>query len=290
MIKEYEIKAFAKVNLGLDVIGKREDGYHLLRMVMQNIGIADRLIFSKNNTGEIRISANLKFLPTGPKNLIYRTVEAVRSEYGIADGVDVVLEKKIPVAAGLAGGSTDASAALRAMNRMFDLGEEETKLRELGLRIGADVPFCLLGGTALAEGIGEMLTPLPAMPECSILLVKPKFGISTKYVYHAIDEKPVDKHPGIDAIVNALHEHSLKDICANMGNILENVSCAEYPVLNEIKGKMREMGAMNALMSGSGPSLFGIFDDPEKAKAAYRYFKNSEYGRDTFLTAPEANH
>ncbi|MBP5331002.1 MAG: 4-(cytidine 5'-diphospho)-2-C-methyl-D-erythritol kinase [Lachnospiraceae bacterium] len=286
MINEYEIKAFAKVNLGLDVIGKREDGYHLLRMVMQNIGIADRLTFKKNSTGDICISANLKFLPTGPKNLIYRALETIRGEYGITDGIDVVLEKKIPVAAGLAGGSTDASAALRAMNIMFDLGADEKKLKELGLRIGADVPFCLLGGTALAEGIGEILTPLPAMPECSILLVKPKFGISTKDVYRAIDEKPVENHPDIDAIIKALEEHDLNGICANMGNVLENVSCADYPVLNEIKASMRELGADNAMMSGSGPTLFGIFRDHDKAEKAYRHFKSGEYGRDTFLTGP----
>ncbi|MCR5331729.1 MAG: 4-(cytidine 5'-diphospho)-2-C-methyl-D-erythritol kinase [Lachnospiraceae bacterium] len=286
MTGEYEIKACAKINLGLDVTGKREDGYHLLRMVMQNIGIADRLVFRRNDTKEIRIRSNLKFLPTGPKNLIYRTVETIRDEFGIADGVDVELEKKIPVAAGLAGGSTDAAAAILAMDSLFGLGMDAGKMREMGLKTGADVPFCLLGGTALAEGIGEILTRLAPMPDCRILLVKPKFGISTKYVYQAIDEKMPGEHPDIDAIIKALDAGDLGGICANMGNVLENVSCAEYPVLDRIKDTMREQGALNAMMSGSGPTLFGIFDDTDKAERAYRFFKAGEYGRDTFLTGP----
>ena len=283
---ECEIKAYAKINLGLDIIGRREDGYHLLRMVMQSVGLADRLVFAKNSTGKIRIRSNLDFLPTGPKNLVYKAAELIRKEYGIEDGIDINIEKKIPVAAGLAGGSSNAAAAIIAIDSLFGLEMDIEKMCNIGTAIGADVPFCIIGGTALAEGIGEKLTKLPAMPDCNILLVKPKFGISTKDAYQAVDARPIEDHPDIDAIVGALAGNDLNGICANMGNVLESVSCSKYPVLEQIKEKMRGFGAVNAMMSGSGPTVFGIFDDRNAAQKAYLDFKNSEYARDTFLTGP----
>ena len=283
---ECEIKAYAKINLGLDIIGQREDGYHLLRMIMQNVGLADRLVFSRNNTGSIRIRTNLNYLPTGPKNLVYRAVEMVCGEFGISDGIDIRIEKKIPVAAGLAGGSSDAAAAIIALDSLFELGMDTERMCGIGIRIGADVPYCIIGGTALAEGIGEKLSPLPAMPDCQILLVKPRFGISTKEAYQAYDSRPAATHPDIDAIIDALNRKDLNGICANLGNVLESVSCAEYPELDTIKDRMRELGAVNALMSGSGPTLFGIFDDRDLAQKAYIDFKTGEYGKDTYLTVP----
>ena len=286
MNRECEIKAYAKINLGLDIIGRREDGYHLLRMIMQSIGLADRLLFSKNNSGSIRIRSNLNYLPTGPKNLVYKAAEMVRNEYGISDGVDIRIEKKIPVAAGLAGGSSNAAAAIIALDSLFDLGMDTERMCGMGVRIGADVPYCITGGTALAEGIGEKLSALPAMPECQILLVKPKFGISTKDVDQAYDSRPAEVHPDIDAIIAALEAKDLDGICANLGNVLESVSCAEYPELETIKDRMRELGAKNALMSGSGPTLFCIFDDRDAAQKAYLEFKTGQYGKDTFLTGP----
>ncbi|MCR5322088.1 MAG: 4-(cytidine 5'-diphospho)-2-C-methyl-D-erythritol kinase [Lachnospiraceae bacterium] len=288
MGNECEIKAFAKINLGLDIIGLREDGYHLLRMVMQSVGLADRLIFSKNSTGKIRIRSNLNFLPTGPKNLVYKAAELIRNEYGITDGIDVRIEKKIPVAAGLAGGSSNAAAAIIALDSLFELDMDVEKMSALGVSIGADVPYCIMGGTALAEGIGEQLTRLPAMPECQILLVKPKFGISTKEAYQAYDSMPAESHPDIDSIIDALNRKDLDGICTNLGNVLESVSCTKYPELDKIKARMRELGAKNALMSGSGPTLFGIFDDRDAAQKAYLEFKTGEYGRDTFLTSCNA--
>ncbi len=289
MNKECEIKAYAKINLGLDIIGRREDGYHLLRMVMQSIGLADRLVISNNNTGKIRIRTNLEYLPTGPKNLVYRAAELICGEYGIKDGIDVSIDKRIPVAAGLAGGSSDAAAAIIALDSLFELGMSTADMCRLGTSIGADVPFCIMGGTALAEGIGEVLTPLPAMPECHILLVKPGFGISTKDAYRAVDARPIEQHPDIDAIVNALGRGDLGDICSHMGNVLESVSCPDHPAIGQIKARMREYGAKNAMMSGSGPTVFGIFDDRAAAQRAYIDLKGSEYGKDTFLTGPVKN-
>ena len=286
MNNECEIKAFAKINLGLDIIGRREDGYHLLRMVMQSVGLADRLVFSRKSTGKIRIRTNLDYLPTGPKNLVYKATELVCSKYGIEDGIDVNIEKRIPVAAGLAGGSSNAAAAIIALDSLFELGMSTEDMCVLGTTIGADVPFCIIGGTALAEGIGERITTLPAMPECSILLVKPRFGISTKDAYREVDARPIEQHPDIDAIKYALGRKDLDGICANMGNVLETVSCTKYPVLEEIKARMRDDGAKNAMMSGSGPTVFGIFDDRNAAQKAFIDFKGSEYGRDTFLTGP----
>lgn len=286
MGNECEIKAYAKINLGLDIIGRREDGYHLLRMIMQNVGLADRLVFSKNRSGEIRIRSNLTYLPTGPKNLVFKAVEMIRNEYGISEGIDVRIEKKIPIAAGLAGGSSNAAAAIIAMDSLFGLGMDTERMCGLGVRIGADVPYCIVGGTALAEGIGEKLSALPAMPECQILLVKPPFGISTKEAYQAYDNKPAQTHPDIDALIEALENKDLDGICNNLGNVLESVSCAEYPELDMIKDRMRELGAKNALMSGSGPTLFGIFDDRDAAQRAYIEFKTGKYGKDTYLCTP----
>ena len=286
MGNECEIKAYTKINLGLDIIGRREDGYHLLRMIMQNVGLADRLVFSKNRSGEIRIRSNLTYLPTGSKNLVFKAVEMIRNEYGISEGVDVRIEKKIPIAAGLAGGSSNAAAAIIAMDSLFGLGMDAERMCGLGVRIGADVPYCIVGGTALAEGIGEKLSALPAMPDCQILLVKPPFGISTKEAYQAYDNKPAQTHPDIDAMIEALENKDLDGICNNLGNVLESVSCAEYPELDMIKDRMRELGAKNALMSGSGPTLFGIFDDRDAAQRAYIEFKTGKYGKDTYLCTP----
>jgi len=282
----YEIKAYAKINLGLDVIGTREDGYHLLRMVMQNIGISDKLTFRTNQSGQILIESDNRFLAAGPKNIVYKAIELVCSEYGINEGITVKIEKKIPIAAGLAGGSADAAATLIALDGMFTLGMTPAKMSELGVRLGADVPFCLLGQTALAEGIGEKLTPLTPMPPCSIVLVKPRFGLSTKHVYQEIDNRIIEHHPDIDAIIDGLDSKDLKKVCANMGNVLELVSCAEYPVLEDIKKAMLEQDALGAMMSGSGPTVFGIFDDRDAARQAYKHFKFGEYGNATYLTEP----
>ena len=282
----YEVRAHAKINLGLDITGVREDGYHLLRTVMQNISLADRLELSPVRSGQIIIETTNRFLSTGPKNIAYKTARLVLDEYGIKEGVLIKIDKKIPIAAGLAGGSADAAATLIALNMMFRLNMSPERMCELGVALGADVPFCIIGRTALAEGIGEKLTLLPEMPECRIVLVKPSFGLSTKTVYQAFDSCTLREHPNIDLVTEGLKNGDLTQICRNMGNVLEQVSFAEHPELNEIREKLLEGGALGARLSGSGPTVFGIFDDKEKAKQVYRDFKLSQYGSGTFLTEP----
>ena len=216
--------------------------------------------------------------------LIYKAVELIRREYGIKDGVSVRLTKRIPIAAGLAGGSSDCAATLKAMNAMFELNLTPQKLAEYGVRLGADVPYCLLGGTALAEGIGEILTPVAPVRGAHVLLVKPEIGISTKAVYQALDELKDPMHPDIDGLLEAVRDHDLKGMCSRMGNILEDVSCRMAPVVNDIKKKMLELGADGSMMSGSGPTVFGLFADSKKAEAAYLDFKASKFAEGTFLT------
>ena len=283
-MREFEIKARGKLNLGLDVTGVRQDGYHLVRMVMQTVRLSDSLVFTKTRGSDITIRTNLRYLPVNENNLIYKAVELVRNEYGISDGIRVELEKHIPVAAGMAGGSADAAAALKAMNRLFGLGIGDDALAGMGLRLGADVPYCLMGGTALAEGIGEELTPLKAVPEADVVLVKPNFSISTAEVYRELDSLPSAPHPDIDGMLEAIKAGDLAGICGKFGNILQTVSAQKYPVIEDIRQQLLEFGAVNSLMSGSGPTVFAIFNDRKKAEHAYYHFKGGEFGRNTFLT------
>lgn len=283
-MKECEIKAYGKINLGLDVIGRREDGYHLVKMVMQTVKLYDRLKFSRTRFSSIVIESNLRYLPNNENNLVYKAVDAIRRAYSINDGIHVKLDKRIPVSAGMAGGSSDAAAAIKAMNRMFDLGMSSERMAEFGLAIGADVPYCLMGGTALAEGIGERLTKLTDVPEAEILLVKPNINISTKVVYEKIDSAGELAHPDIDAIIRAIDAADIPAMCANMGNVLETVSCGDYPVIGTIKQRMMQLGAQGAMMSGSGPTVFGIFTDRAVAEKAFCEFRDCEFGKNTFLT------
>ncbi len=283
-MNKYCIDAYGKINLGLDVIGRREDGYHLVKMVMQTVGLYDTLEFEKTEGPEIIIKTGTDELPSDKGNLIYRAVEMVRERFGIKEGVSVKLTKRIPIAAGMAGGSTDAAASLKAMKTLFELDIPEEELYEMGLRLGADVPYCLMGGTALAEGIGEILTRLPSVPEAKVLLVKPPIGISTAVVYRRIDTAGVPVHPDIDGIITQIKEKNTKGYCKLLGNVLEMVSCSDYPIIDEIKAKMTELGADASMMSGSGPTVFGIFTDYAKADEAYRYFKRTEFQDSVFLT------
>lgn len=283
-MKDYEIKAMGKINLGLDVIGRREDGYHLVKMVMQTVRLYDRLRFCRTRFKSIVIETNLRYLPNNENNLVYKAVDMIRKAYSINEGMHVTLDKRIPVAAGMAGGSADAAATIKAMNLMYNLGMSDERMAEFGLALGADVPYCLMGGTALAEGIGEKLTKLNDAPNAKVLLVKPNINISTKVVYEKIDSAGELTHPDIDSIIRAIDEADISSMCANMGNVLETVSCGDYPVIDEIKHRMRELGATGAMMSGSGPTVFGIFTDREAAEKAYYKFKAGEFGKNTFLT------
>lgn len=268
-MEQIRIKAYAKVNLGLDVLRRRTDGYHEVRMVMQTIDLYDDLSISKTKDHKISITANLKFLPVDENNLIYKAAKLFQDTCEISEGIAVDLKKHIPVAAGMAGGSTDAAAVLYSMNELFQTGLTLSQLMELGVKIGADVPYCLMQGTALAEGIGEKLTEIPAMVECPILVAKPGIHVSTAFVYGNLKLEDV-VHPDIDAQIAAMKEKDLKKTADCMGNVLETVTISKYPVVEEIKDCMKENGALNAMMSGSGPTVFGLFEDEITAKAAYQ--------------------
>lgn len=282
-MNEYRIKAYAKINLGLDVIGRLENGYHEVKMVMQTVGIYDVLDFQRTEGG-IVITTDSGELPTGEDNLIYKAAKLMIEKYGIKEGVKIHLEKHIPIAAGMAGGSTDAAATLKGMNRLFDLGCMLKDLMELGVQIGADVPYCVMGGTALAEGIGEKLTPLAPAPDCYVLVAKPDINVSTKYVYEHLDAQEIVKHPDIDGMVEAIAEESLQGILDRMENVLETVTVSAYPVIRTIKERMKELGAINSLMSGSGPTVFGIFVEKDMAHRAYDKLEEEQLAKQIFLT------
>lgn len=281
---ELNLKALAKINLGLDVLRRREDGYHEVRMVMQTIHLYDRIQLKRVQSAGIRVSTNLYYLPVNENNLVYKAAKLLMDEFHIEEGVYINLKKYIPVAAGMAGGSSDAAAVLYGMNRMFRLGLSQQELMERGVRIGADVPYCLMRGTALAEGIGEKLTPLAPAPRCPVLIAKPPVSVSTKFVYEnlKLDENTV--HPDIDAVLKGIEAGDLKKMAENMGNVLESVTCAHYPVIGQLKDIMLEYGAVNAMMSGSGPTVFGLFEDKAAAKKAFGEIKKRSLAKQVYLT------
>lgn len=262
---EIKLRAYAKVNLGLDVLRRREDGYHDVRMIMQNVNLFDKLNIKKRNDTAITVKTNLSYLPTDSNNLVYRAAALLIEEFGIGRGVDIDLYKFIPVAAGMAGGSADAAAVLYGMNELFDLKLSLEELMKRGVKLGADIPYCLMGGTVLAEGIGEKLTRLKGCPHCYFVVAKPPFSVSTKLVYENLVLDGNTVHPDIDGIMSAIDCGDVKGIASRLSNVLETVTAKEYPDIEGIKDKMRECGALNALMSGSGPTVFGIFDDEDKA-------------------------
>lgn len=271
-MEQLNYKARAKINLGLDVCRRLENGYHEVRMIMQTIDLYDELEFKRRNDPDIILSVSSRdFLGDLENNLIFRAAKLMKQRYNIQQGVEIRLKKKIPVAAGMAGGSTDAAATMLAMNEMFELGLNEEQLMEEAVRLGADIPFCIMGGTALAEGIGEKLTPLPAPPKASLLVVKPPIMVPTRWVYENLHTNELLRHPDIDGMVNALKEGSLKGITDRMENVMETVTEKKYPIITDIKKMMLGNGAMNAVMSGSGPSIFGVFLEEDAARAAAVY-------------------
>ena len=277
-------RAYAKINLALDVLRRRPDGYHDVRMVMQTVHLYDKLTLSKSREPGISLKTNLPFLPGNENNLVYRAIDLFCKTYGIDCGIRATLEKRIPIAAGMAGGSSDAAAAFRAMNELFHINASLEDLQALGVKLGADIPYCIIGGTALAEGIGEKLTALPAAPACSCLIVKPNFHLSTKLVYENLTLDDPSAHPDIDAMLDAVHTNSYKQMTSSIGNILETVSIRLHPEIAEIKQEMLALGADCSLMSGSGPSVFGLFEHRQVAERAYRKFRLGSYGKQTFLS------
>lgn len=277
-------KAYAKINLGLDVIRRRTDGYHEVKMIMQTVGIYDLLTFQKSREPGIFITIDNEELPTDKNNLIYRAAQMIMAEYDIQEGVEILLEKNIPIAAGMAGGSTDAAAVFHGMKELFGLDMTREKMKETGVKIGADVPYCIEGGTALSEGIGEILTPLPAPPSAYLVIAKPDIHVSTKFVYENLHADTLSFHPDIDGMVQALKEGDLRGITERMSNVLETVTVKEYPVISHIKEEMIQAGAKNALMSGSGPSVFGIWENEEKARQAFLRIKEAGVAKQVFFT------
>ena len=279
-----KLRALAKINLGLDVTGKREDGYHEVRMVMQTIQMYDQLEIKERKEPGIRLKTNLPFLPCNDGNLVYKAANLLMDEFDLKEGVQITLNKHIPVAAGLAGGSSNAAAVLFGINRMFSLGLSQKELMERGVTLGADVPYCVMRGTVLAEGIGEILTPLPACPKCHVLIAKPPISVSTKLVYEKLDSHEIEDHPDIDGIIDGLKAHDIEKVASSMGNVLEKVTIEEYPVIEQIKNVMKEHGALNAMMSGSGPTVFGIYDSKEKARKAAAKIREKQLAKQVYVT------
>lgn len=266
-MESIELAAYAKINLGLDVVRRLENGYHEVKMVMQTIGLHDTLRLEKTKEG-IALFVDSSEAPADENNLAYQAARLLKEHCGVAEGISIHLQKRIPVAAGMAGGSTDAAAVLNGMNRLFSLGLSEEELCGIGVRLGADVPYCIMGGTALAEGIGEKLTVLPDAPDSVVLVAKPPISVSTKYVYETLRLSEIEKHPDIDGMVSAVREGSLAGIVSRMENVLESVTEKEHSVITRIKHFMEENGAKKALMSGSGPTVFGIYEDRAVAEKA----------------------
>ena len=270
------INAPAKINIGLDVLGKREDGYHEVKMIMQSIRLFDRLTLTRKKDPGVRLTTNLKFLPTDDNNLIVKSAKLLIKEFGLEGGLLINLEKRIPVAAGMAGGSTDAASTMIAINQMYDLGMSNSQLMKRAVKIGADIPYCIMKGTALAEGIGEKLSTIPKLPNCQILIIKPKIHVSTRETYSrlVLDENTV--HPDIDLMIEDMKKRDIHSLCSHLGNVLESVTIPSYPEIQSIKDFMLENGAEGSLMSGSGPTVFGIYTDKDAA------IKAKEKALDTF--------
>lgn len=279
------LKARGKINLTLDVVGKRSNGYHDLRMIMQTINLYDTIKIKKTKMPGIRINNNLSWLPKDDRNITYKATELFLQESGIESGIYIDITKRIPVAAGLAGGSSDAAAMLIGLNKLFKTYYSKEKLMEMGLKIGADVPFCIMRGTALAEGIGEELTPLRSLPYTHIVLAKPNISVSTASVYNALDVNAIKEHPDTDDVVAAINHNNMPFVIGNMKNVLEEVTIKMHPQIQEIKRQMLEHGALGSMMSGSGPTVFGIFESKRKAAMAAEYFKNQCGLREVHVTS-----
>lgn len=264
-------KAYGKINLTLDVTGKREDGYHLVRMIMQTVNIYDTVIIERIPQNEIQLSTDSGSIPSGPSNLVWRAADVMQREYGLEGGLHIHLDKRIPIAAGMAGGSADAAAVFRLLRDLYELEVSDERLRELALPLGADIPYCIAGGTQLSEGIGEILTVLPAPPACTLLVCKPDLDVSTAWVYREYDSIPEEeiRHPDVDGMVKAIREGDLRAMCSLFGNVLEQKTGTVYPVIGHLEQFFLEHGALGSIMTGSGPTVFAVYEEEETAKKAW---------------------
>lgn len=270
------LNAHAKINLSLDVLNKREDGYHTLQMIMQSIQLHDTISIHEIPSG-VEINCEAPYVPNNSSNIAYKAAEAMINRYNITSGVRIEVEKRIPVAAGLAGGSTDAAAVIKGMNELFKLGAGPAELMQLGKTIGADIPYCIIGKTALAEGIGEKLTPLAPFGNIPILLVKPRIGVSTAWVYKNFRLDKVLGKPDTSLLIKAIEAGDIRTVALNMRNVLESVTLKKYAIIDKIKTDLVEAGALGSMMSGSGPTVFGIFEDRKTAESAFNKLGNSKH-------------
>ncbi len=277
-----KIEGNAKINLTLDILGKRPDGYHEVAMVMQSIGLHDTIEMEKSAAG-IALTINVPWLRADEKNLAWRAAALMQQEYGLSGGVNMHLTKRIPVAAGLAGGSADAAAVLRGMNRLYELGLSDAKLCELGARLGSDIPFCLLGGTMLSTGRGEVLTRLSNLPETWVVLAKPRISVSTAWAYQNYDEQGAEQHPDNARIQQEIARGDRKAVAKLLCNVLESVTIKRYDVISRYKTMMLEQGAMASMMSGSGPTVFGLVGSRAQANKIADHLRASTKA-DVFIT------
>lgn len=284
MIGKTTQRAYAKINIGLDVLRRRADGYHEVKMIMQTVDIYDELVLERRKQPGIELRMDNSDLPSGGDNLICRAADLLFREKEITGGVNISLTKRIPIAAGMAGGSADAAAALRGLNELFDMGYSLKELQALGVGLGADIPYCLAGGTMLSEGIGEILTPLPAPPAAHLVIAKPDINVSTAFVYGNLHADRLAWHPDIDGMIAALQKGDLDGITGRLGNVLETVTVKAHPVIEQIKELLRKQGAENALMSGSGPTVFGIFKEKETAARAAEAVERGRLAKQIFVT------
>lgn len=274
------IKCPAKINISLDVVGKREDGYHLLKTIMQNVSLFDEITVKKTQ-GDINLYCNNGNVPCNSSNTAYKAASIIIDKFHIKEGIDIIIEKRIPIAAGLAGGSTDAAGVIRAMNELFDLNLSTDEMMSIGVRVGADVPFCILENTALAEGIGEVLTPIGPLEDVWCVLAKPDISISTAEVYGKLKIDEIPKHPNTLKLKEYIDKRDIKNMALSMINVLETVTIKENPVIFDIKNIMMEFHALGSLMSGSGPGVFGIFEDRVSAERCYNRLR--DYLKEVFL-------
>ncbi len=284
MIDKTTQRAYAKINIGLDVLRRRADGYHEVKMIMQTVDIYDELVLERRKQPGIELRMDNSELPSGGDNLICRAADLLFREKEITGGVNISLTKRIPIAAGMAGGSADAAAALRGLNELFDMGYSLKELQALGVGLGADIPYCLAGGTMLSEGIGEILTPLPAPPAAHLVIAKPDINVSTAFVYGNLHADRLAWHPDIDGMIAALQKGDLDGITDRLGNVLETVTVKAHPVIEQIRELLRKQGAENALMSGSGPTVFGIFKEKETAERAAEAVERGRLAKQIFVT------
>lgn len=285
MGQELVFKAYGKINLGLDVVRRLENGYHEVRMIMQSVKLADIVTIKRISEDKIVVRTDQENLPCDERNLAYKAAKLMKEKYSVQDGVEIFLEKHIPMAAGMAGGSADCAAVLKGMNELFGLGLTLGDMQKTGVKLGADVPYCLMGGCALSEGIGEVLTALKTPPACTVLLAKPDIDVSTKYVYEHLKLDTLERHPDIDGMMQDIEEGNLEKLCGKLENVLESVTGKEYPVIGEIEKIMKDAGAPAAVMSGSGPTVFGIFKGTKAAETAMAGIRERNLAKEVFLSA-----